>query len=98
MKKKKERKKETWVHLSPWQPSLCSCSWTAEELQDLALSRQGSWMPRHVLWTCGWSLEALPFCHCLCLLLPPNVPFPARLRALTGPQCTPSVSSQGVLC
>ena len=89
--------KETWVHLRPWQPSLCSCSWTAEELQDSALSRQGSWMPWQVLWTCGWSLEALSFCHCLRLLLPPDVPFPAWLRVLTGPWGTPSVSSQCVL-
>lgn len=89
--------KETWVHLRPWQPSLCSCSWTAEELQDSALSRQGSWMHRQVLWTCGCSLEALPFCHSLRLLLPPDVPFPAWLRVLTGPWGAPSVSSQCVL-
>lgn len=29
-----------------------------------------------VLRTCGWSLEAPPFCHCLRLLLPLMLPFP----------------------
>ena len=69
----------------------------AEEHQGSALSRQGSWVPRQVPRSCGWSVEALPFSHCLLFILPSNVPLPAWLRVLTGSQCTPSVSSECVL-